>query len=99
MSEVVVIMVAHVNLADGTTVARIERVLTGGGVRLIEGEEHVHPLSEGFHVRLLSPNPMIPDELHDAATYEEAVELGRKYAAKRTEHADAVAALAENLKV
>lgn len=93
------IMVAHVNLADGQTVARIERVKVGGGIRVVEGEEIVHPLSEIFHVRLLSPNPMIPDELHDVADYDEAIELGRRYAAKRAEHAEAIDALAQSLKV
>ena len=97
------IMVAHVNLANGQTVARIERVQVGGGIRMVtvDGSEvpEQHPLSEAFHVRLLSPNPMIPDELHDVATYDEAVELGRKYAAKRAEHAEAIDGLAQSLKV
>jgi hypothetical protein len=99
MDDDVQVMVAHVNLPDGQTVARIERVTIGGGTRVIEGEEHVHPMFEAFHVRLLSPNPMIPDEMHDATTYDEAVAFGRAYAAKRAEHAAAIADLADSLKM
>jgi hypothetical protein len=103
MDEDVQIMVAHVNLADGQTVARIERVKLGGGTQAVrvDNTEEIrnHPLTEAFHVRLLSPNPMIPDELRDMETYDEAVELAREYAAKRAEHAEAIDALASSLKV
>jgi hypothetical protein len=97
------IMTACVNMPDGTTVAQIERVRIGGGTQVVtvDGvpEERVHPTLHGFHVRLLSPDRMIPDELRDAETYEQAVELAMKYAAARAKHAAAVDELAADLKV
>jgi len=92
-------MTASVLAEDGTPLANIERVRIGGGIRVIEGEEHIHPEFERFHVRLLSPDRMIPDQLHDVETYEDAVALAERYAAKRVEHAGRLADLAEDLKV
>ena len=92
------IMTARVQV-DGVTVATVDRVLIGGGIRVIEGEEHTHPTFERFHVRLLSPDRMIPDQLHDVETYDGAVELAERYAAKRAEHSAQLADLAEALKL
>jgi hypothetical protein len=97
------IMTARVVLPDGTAVAQIERVLIGGGTQTVtvDGvpENRVHPTFERWHVRLLSPDRMIPDELREAETYDEAVDLAIRYADKRAEHAAAIAGLAEGLKV
>ncbi len=99
MQPQALIMTTKVVMPDGTAVAQIERVLIGGGTRVIEGEEHTHPQFERFHVRLLSPDRMIPDELRETETYDEAVALAVRYADKRVEHAAAVAGLAESLKI
>jgi hypothetical protein len=97
------IMVAHVVMPDGTVAAYVERVRLGGGTQVVtvDGvpEERVHPTSDSHHVRLLSPDRMIPDQLLDATTYEDAVELGLKYATKRAEHAAQIDDLAASLKV
>ena len=92
------IMTARLQV-DDVTVATIERVLVGGGIRVIEGEEHVHPSFERFHVRLLSPDRMISDQLHDVETYDDAVELAERYRHKRAEHSAQLADLAEALKL
>lgn len=100
---VVVITSARVDRPDGRPAAVIEWVPVGGGTQVVTvdgtAEERVHPSSSVFHVRFLSPDKMIPDELRDAATYEEAVALGVKYASKLAEHAAQVDALAADLKV
>ena len=95
----VVITGARVELADGTVVARIERVGIGGGVRTrtIDGVpvDTQEPLFERFHVRLLSQaGPLIPDQLAEAETYEEACAAGEAYAAKVAAHAEKIAAVA-----
>ncbi len=97
------VMTAKVVLPDGTAVAQIERVQIGGGSQTVtvDGvpEERVHPAFERWHVRLLSPDRMIPDELRDEETYEAAVDLAVRYATKRAEHADAIAELADGLRI
>lgn len=99
----VVITAARVDTADGKPAAVIELVEVGGGTQVVTvdgtAEERVHPSSRLFHVRLLSPDKMVPDELRDAATYEDAVALGRRYAAKVAEHQARVDELAADLKV
>jgi len=94
---------ARVELDDGTIVAVVEAITIGGGTQVItvDGvpEERVHPTFHRFHCRLLSPDRMIPDELRETETFDEATELGLAYAAKRIEHAASVAALADALKV
>jgi hypothetical protein len=53
-----------------------------------------------FHVRLLSPDRMIPDELRQVPTFDEAVSLGTGVRRDRLdEHAQRIAELAEDLKV
>jgi hypothetical protein len=97
------IMTARAVLDSGEAVAQIERVTIGGGTQLVTvdgvAEERVHPTFQRWHVRLLSPDRMIPDELREAETYEEACEVAVKYAIKREEYAARVADLAGDLRV
>lgn len=94
---------ARVVLDDGTVVAEIDAVTIGGGIQVVtvDGvpEERQHPTLHRFHCRLLSPDRMIPDELRETETYDEAVDLGLRYAARRIEHARQVGDLAASLKV
>lgn len=97
------IMTAYVNDDNGETVATVERVKIGGGVQVVtvDGvpEERAHPTFWLYHVRLLSPDRMIPDELRETETYDRAVELAFKYAERRAEHAKALDELAASLKI
>lgn len=99
----VVITAARVETADGMPVAAIELVEVGGGEQVVtvDGvrETRVHPRSQVHHVRLLSPDKFVPDQLRETASYEEACALGLKYAAKMAEHAARVDALAADLEV
>ena len=99
----VVITAARVQSEDGKPVAEISLVEVGGGEQVVtvDGvkETRVHPRSVVYHVRLLSPDKFVPDQLREAASYEEACALGVKYAAKVTEHAARVDALAADLEV
>lgn len=99
----VVITATRIDLADGTTVALIEAVRVGGGIQTVtvDGvpEDRQHPSFDRYHCRLLSPDRMIPDQLAETETYDAAVEVGLRYAAKRAEHAEAAAALAAGLKI
>ena len=103
MDAEVQIMTAQVIDADGTALARIERVRIGGGTQnvTVDGvpEERQHPTLHRFHVRLLSPDRMIPDELRDVESYDDAVDLALLYAGKRIEHATRLDQLANDLKV
>jgi hypothetical protein len=93
------IMVTYVVDEAGQVLAQIERVTIGGGTRVIEGEEHQHPTFTRFHVRMLSPDRTIPDELREAETYEAATELAMAYGARRIEHAAQIDELAKSLKI
>ena len=97
------IMVANVVLEDGTVVANVERVRIGGGTQnvTVDGAVEVrqHPTFSRHHVRLLSPDRMIPDQLVETESYDEAVEIGLKYAAKRAEHAAQIDDLAAALRI
>jgi hypothetical protein len=99
----VVVVAAEVRCHDGRLAATVDRVDVGGGTQTVtvDGtpEERVHPASEVWHVRFLAPDRMLSDELREAASYEEAIDLGRAYAARLTEHAESVAALADALKI
>lgn len=99
----VVITGARVDLPDGTTVAQIDAVTIGGGIQTVtvDGvpEDRQHPTLHRFHCRLLSPDRMIPDQLHETETYDEAVDIGVAYAAKRAKHAKQLAELAAELRV
>lgn len=98
----VVVTSARIDLPDGTAVAVVEAVTIGGGVQVVtvDGvpEERQHPTLHRFHCRLLSPDRMIPDQLIETETYDEAVEVGLRFAAKRVEHARQIADLAATLK-
>jgi hypothetical protein len=100
---VVVITAARIETADGKPAATAELVEVGGGEQVVtvDGvkETRVHPRSQVYHVRLLSPDKFVPDALREASSYEEACALGLKYAAKMTEHAARVDALAADLEV
>ena len=102
MPPTVTITAARIDL-DGVTVAQVEAITVGGGFQTVtvDGvpEERQHPTFHRFHCRLLSPDRMIPDELRETDTYEEAVELGLKYAERRAEHAAKLTELAAALKV
>ncbi len=99
----VVITTARVELADGTPVALIEAVTIGGGVQVVtvDGvpEDRQHPTLFRHHCRLLSPDRMIPDQLLDVETYEEAVKIGLQYAARRVDHARQLGDLAASLRM
>jgi hypothetical protein len=99
----VTITAARVDRPDGQPAATIELAEVGGGEQVVtvDGvpETRVHPKSQIYHVRLLSPDKFVPDVLRDAASYEEACALGCKYAAKVAEHAARVDELAADLAV
>jgi hypothetical protein len=94
-------MVSYVLDDDGTELAWIERVKIGGGTQTVtvDGvpEERQHPSWWRYHVRLISPDRMIPDTLHEAETYDEAVAVGVAYGRRRIEHAGMVDELAKVL--
>jgi hypothetical protein len=97
------IMIAHVTVDGGPPLAVIERVKIGGGIQTVTvdgvAEDRVHPSFYRYHVRLLSPDRMIPDQLLETKSYDEAVELALKYGDKRVEHAARVDQLAADLKI
>lgn len=99
----VTITSARVTAADGRAAAVIDLVEVGGGEQVVTvdgtAEVRVHPSSRLYHVRLLSPDKFVPDQLREAPTYEEACALGCKYAAKMTEHQARVDELAADLRV
>ena len=94
---------AVVLAADGRQAATIDRVPVGGGSQVVtvDGvpEERIHPSGVSFHVRLLSPDRMLPDELRAVTSYDEAVALGELYASKLDAHAVTLASLAVDLQV
>lgn len=89
--------------ADGRVAATIDLVEVGGGTQVVtvDGarEDRVHPHSMVFHVRLVSPDRMLPDELREVAGYEQACDLATRYAARLDEHAARVADLGADLKI
>ncbi len=99
MEPELLIMTAHVVIDGGTVVAMVERVTIGGGFRMIEGEEIQHPSFVRHHCRLISPDRMMPDQLIDTETYDEAVAAAMKYADKRVEHAARIEQLTTDLRV
>ncbi len=100
---VVSITGARVDCADGRPAATIDLVEVGGGSQVVtvDGtpEERVHPARRVFHVRLLSPDRMLSDDLREVDDYESAVKLGVAYAAKLDAHAVQLAELAAGLHV
>lgn len=103
LEPTVTITGARVDLPDGTPVVQIDAVTIGGGTQIVtvDGvpEERQHPTLHRFHCRLLSPDRMIADQLVETETYEQAVEIGLAYAAKRQKHAAQLAELAAELRV
>lgn len=103
MEPTVTITGARVALPDGTVVAQIDAVTIGGGTQTVtvDGvpEERQHPTLHRYHCRMVSPDRMIPDQLHETQTYQEAVDLGLRYAAKRAEHAQVIGELAAGLRI
>ena len=103
MSVEVQITTACVLSPEGQPWVQIERVRIGGGIQTVTvdgvAEDRQHPTLHRWHVRLLSPDRMIPDELRDVETYDEACELALKYATKREEHAAQINDLAAALKI
>ncbi len=99
----VVITGAQVRAGDGRLAATINLVEIGGGTQTVtvdgSPEERTHPASQAFHVRFISPDRMLPDELREADDYEAAVKLGKAYAVKLVKHAEQLDALADDLKV
>lgn len=99
----VVITSARVDTEDGTAAATIDLVEVGGGTQTVtvDGtpEERIHPTSQIYHVRLLSPDRMIPDELREIDSYGDAVKLGERYAKKLTENRARIDELAADLRV
>jgi len=98
-----VITAARVDCPDGRVAATVDLVEVGGGSQTVtvDGvpEERVHPGSTVYHVRFISPDRMMPDELREAATYGDAIALGEAYAARLAEHAERIASLATDLRV
>jgi hypothetical protein len=99
----ITIMSARIDAANGVVAAYVEWVPVGGGFRTvnIDGtlEDQTHPLSFLYHARLISPDRMIPDQLLDAPSYEEACAIAVKYANKLNEHAKRSAELGEDLRM
>ena len=99
----VTITAARVDTADGRPAATVAMVEVGGGEQVVtvDGapEVRVHPSSRVYHVRLLSPDRMVPDQLRETATYEDACKLGVAYAVKLAEHAARADDLAADLEV
>lgn len=99
----VLITAAEIRLPDGRVAATIEAVGIGGGVQTVtvDGipEDRVHEVRRAFHVRFVSPNRMLPDELREVDDWDEAVKLAGSYAAKLDAHAEKLASLADDLKV
>lgn len=99
----VVVVSARVDTADGRPAAQIDLIDVGGGgqVVTVDGvpEERVHPTSVVYHVRLLSPDRMLPDQLREAASWDEAVDVATRYAEKVADNTQKLADIAADLKV
>jgi hypothetical protein len=99
----VIVVSARVDTTDGRPAAHIDLVDVGGGSQIVTvdgtAEERIHPTKTVFHVRLVSPDRMVPDELRETATYADACALARKYATRLEANADRLAELAADLKV
>jgi hypothetical protein len=98
-----VVTQARIDTTDGRVAAYIDLIEVGGGTQTVtvDGtpEERVHPSSSVFHVRLVSPDRMIPDQLREVGSYEEAVKLGGTYAERLDDNAQRLADLAADLQV
>ena len=94
---------ARVLTDEGRLAALVDLVDIGGGTQVVtvdgSPEVRTHPASTVFHARLVSPDIMIPDQLHECATYDDAISLGETYAGKLSAHAADIAALADDLRI
>jgi hypothetical protein len=83
---VVTITAARVDTGEGRAAAMLALIQVGGGTQVVtvDGtpEDREHPASQTWHVRLLSLDPMLPDRLETADSYEAAVEVATGYAVK-----------------
>lgn len=99
----VIVVSARVDTEDGRPAALIDLVEVGGGGQTVtvDGvpEERIHPSSVVYHVRLLSPDRMIPDQLREVADWDDAVKLAETYAGKVADTAQRLAAIAADLEV
>jgi len=84
VSNAIVSTAARVTLPDGRLAATIDEVPVGGGtqVKTVDGEkvETVHDSSKVYHLRLISLDRSVPDELREFSDYDEAVAAGVAYA-------------------
>lgn len=98
-----IITAVRVELPDGRVAAQIDRIDIGGGSQIVtvDGipEERIHPATTTYHVRLVSPDRMLPDELRETHTYDEAIQLGVRYASLLQANAQRIADLANDLRV
>lgn len=103
MKPEILITSARIDGANGEPAAYVEWIPVGGGTQTVTvdgvAEERIHPSSSVYHVRMISPDRTIPDQLRDADTYDQACKLAIKYVEKFNEHAERVASLADDLKV
>src|SRR5213592_3399662 len=101
MSSVVVTS-ARVTTDDGRTAAVIDLIDVGGGSQIVtvDGtpEERIHQSGRVFHVRLLSPDRMLSDDLREVDDYDDAVKLGLVYADRLEANAGRLAEIAADLK-
>lgn len=102
MTYALEVLSARVCSDDGRVAASIDLVQIGGGVQVVnvDGtlEERTHPARSVWHVRLLSPDRMIPDQLQEVDDWDTAVDLATRYAAKYDEAAARVAEIAAELR-
>jgi hypothetical protein len=106
MSEVTV-QSAFVNDDTGVEAARVERVDVGGGTVLKSMEEILadpsspaevtHATSVVFHVTYVSVDPLLPNTVVDASSYDEACNLATDYANKVSKYKAGAAATAAEL--
>lgn len=99
----VTVTAARVAAADGQVAALLNLVDVGGGEQVVtvdgSPEVRVHPSSQVYHVRLVSPDRMVPDQLLEAPSFEAACELAQAYAVRLAEHAAQAAELAAGLRM
>lgn len=104
MSDGPQVQIMSAQIVNGdNVVAIIDRIPVGGGTQVVtvDGtpEERTHPTSTTYHVRLVSPDRMVPDQVRDTDSYEDAVDLSTRYAARVADAAGKLADLAEDLRV
>jgi hypothetical protein len=87
---------ARITTAEGLLAAVIDEIPVGGGVQMktVDGkpEETVHPLTSVWHLRLISPDRSVSDQLREADSFDEAVKVGTAYAVKLADRAAQVRA-------